>query len=227
MDPRFDKITIDIETIPSQKPDAAEKARGRITAPANYKDPEKIAAYIEAKAAEAWQRTALDAGYGEIVCIGYALGDEEPATALYRDYRKDSERELLETFWDMIAETLLPAPRWIGHRVAWFDLRFIWRRSVVLGVEIPQPIPFDEAPWSLQVCDTSYMWSGEKGGIKLGDLCDILGITNPKEDLDGSRVWEYVEAGRIHDVADYCIADVEAAREAYQRMVRVTPWLRT
>jgi len=49
-------------------------------------------------------------------------------------------------------------------------------------------------------------------------LCRALGVESPKGEIDGSRVWEYVKAGRLYDVAEYCKKDVEATRQVYKRM---------
>jgi len=219
--PHHTRIVLDIETIPDQSEGAAERAASRITAPSNYKDPAKIEAYIQEKAADAWRRTALDGGYGEVVVIGFALDDED-ATAIYRDPDSgpEGERRLLENFWSMIEEELVFSPKWIGHRILSFDLRFLWRRSVILRVPMGRPLPFGAAPWSKEVADTSYMWTGDRnGGIALVDLARILSIDGAKDGIDGSMVWDAIEDGRMQDVVDYCIKDVEITREAYYRML--------
>jgi hypothetical protein len=41
------KIYLDIETIPTQRPEIQEHVKSNVKAPGNYKDPAKIAAYIE------------------------------------------------------------------------------------------------------------------------------------------------------------------------------------
>lgn len=213
------RITIDIETIPDQRPGAADAARSRVAPPANYKDPVKIAAYIEAKADEAWRRTSLDGSYGEIIVIGYALGDDEP-TAIYRDtLQPGSEKALLEGFWEMLDERLVPDPTWVGQYVAAFDLRFLWRRSVIHGIIPSRKLPINAPPWSREVADVSYMWTGERGrGVKLGDLAEILGLPTPKGDMDGSMVWDAFQEGRIGEIVDYCVGDVETARAAFLKM---------
>ena len=217
-------ITIDIETIPDQREGAAQAARSRIAAPGNYKDPDKIAAYIEERGEKAYRDTALDGSYGEIICIGYAIG-HEPAEAIYRDsLDPGSEKNLIEGFWDMVDSQIVAMPRWIGQRVASFDLRFLWRRSVILDVPPSRVLPMDAPPWSREIADVSYMWTGDRGrGIKLETLAEVLGIEGCKDDMDGSQVWDAFLAGRIDEIVDYCVSDVEVARKAFYRMSFLDP----
>ena len=56
------------------------------TAPANYKDADKIAAYIAEAQAKALDRAALDLDLCRIVAVGFmAAGDAEPTVLLARD----------------------------------------------------------------------------------------------------------------------------------------------
>ena len=78
-------IYLDIETIPSQSPDYLEEVRSNITAPAQYKKPESIAAWIaengDAAAAEIVSKTSFDPALGHICSLSWALGDGDVQTA--------------------------------------------------------------------------------------------------------------------------------------------------
>ena len=54
--------------------------------------------------------------------------------------------------------------------------------------------------------------------IKLDVLAKSLNIPSPKEDLDGSKVFEYYQAGNLSDIYDYCKRDVETVKWIYWRM---------
>ena len=54
--------------------------------------------------------------------------------------------------------------------------------------------------------------------IKLDVLAKSLNIPSPKEDLDGSKVFEYYQAGNLADIYDYCKRDVETVKWIYWRM---------
>ena len=49
-------------------------------------------------------------------------------------------------------------------------------------------------------------------------LAKSLNIPSPKEDLDGSKVFEYYQAGNLADIYDYCKRDVETVKWIYWRM---------
>jgi NTP pyrophosphatase (non-canonical NTP hydrolase) len=56
-------------------------------------------------------------------------------------------------------------------------------------------------------------------------LCKVLGIEGKGseigDEIDGSKVWDFVQAGRIAEVATYCGGDVHRAREMHRRMAFV------
>lgn len=221
-------ITLDIETIPDQSEGSFERAVSRISAPSNYKDPVKIAEYINDKAVDAWRKTSLDGSYGEVLAIGFAFEDE-PAQTLMRTQVSDdpfqlsSEADLLNAFFAAMYHRYGQVPpRWIGHFIGRFDLRFLYHRCVIHGIVTPLDLRPDYAPWNPDIHDTSYMWTGERaGGVALDELADILSLPNPKSLLDGSEIWDAVLAGEFELIRRYCEVDVETTRTAYLRMRNV------
>ena len=75
----MNNVYLDIETIPSQSEEYRAQARENITAPAQYKKPESIAAWKaengEAAANEVIAKTSFDPAAGHICTIGFAIGD--------------------------------------------------------------------------------------------------------------------------------------------------------
>ena len=83
---------------------------------------------------EAWKKTALSGEQGEICSISFAINDGE-ITHITRGLDVESEIELLEVFWDMLAMHLRGrADEFCAHNKA-FDLPFIYHRSVIVGVK--------------------------------------------------------------------------------------------
>lgn len=180
----------------------------------------------EEVAQEKWRKTSFDGGLGQIAVIGLAF-DDAPAVSFYSDDWANDEASVISAAFHAIKNNYTPSsdrrPVFVGHYVTEFDLRFIFQRAVVLGIQPPSIIPFHARPWDDHVFDTMTRWAGVKGSVGLGKLCDVLGIANKGEELggeeiDGSMVWDFVKAGRIADVAAYCIGDVERARSIFKRM---------
>lgn len=211
-------LYVDLETIPDQRPDAERTARARIEAPSNYKDPEKIRAYIEGKGAEAHARTSLDGAYGEVIMIGYAFGSEEP-----RIIHEKNERDALSRFWEVLAEWREKNPygvlQWVGHNVR-FDLRFLWQRSLVRDVRVSVMPPYDASPWSDLVVDTGQLWSGDpRERVALATITQALGIEHD-DSVTGGDVWALVRGGDLERVRGHCLEDVRVTRLVHERMLR-------
>lgn len=233
----------------------AERERGlkmeleQIKPPANYKDAAKIEewnkterpkketalraqitacqAECAAKVEDAWRKTSFDGALGQIVVIGFAMGEDKPTT-LYspQDCRTlKAEAELLRAFYKALAA--VPEPMWlslcwVGHNIIDFDFRFLYQRSVIHGIRPPHWIPFDAKPWGDRVFDTMLAWAGSRGRVSQDKVCRVLGIdakgSELGDEIDGSKVWDFVKEGRIADVATYCGGDVNRARELHQRL---------
>jgi hypothetical protein len=60
---------------------------------------------------------------------------------------------------------------------------------------------------ALDLCDVlgSYVPGGR---VKLDEVSKILGLTGKPEGIDGSKVEEMVQSGRIDEVSRYCESDV-------------------
>lgn len=212
------RLFLDIETIPDQSAGAQERAAARIQAPANYKKPEAIQGYIDAKAEEAWLRTSLSGWYGQVVVVGWAV-DDEPVQVL----SGLEERVLLTKLWAELGKRIGNNPIFVGHAIADFDLPFLYQRSLITEALPTLDLSPTWSAYSHDIFDTSYQFTGQaKGGIRLSELAELLGMPDAKNGMDGSQVWPLVQAGRLEEVAAYCAGDVETVRQIYRRMVRFT-----
>jgi hypothetical protein len=228
-------IYFDIETIPSQSFAAIElikadieKQKLSVKAPSNYKDQEKIDAYIKSEVEKldaefdvTYRKTSFDGGLGEICCIGYAIDDNAPVSI----YGASESLILLQFYQEIMAQynpSSQTRPKFIGHNIVNFDLRFLFQRSVMNNVKPPMMIPFSAKPWDESIFDTMTAWAGHGNRVSLDKLCKIFNIplkgSEIGEEIDGSKVWDFYQAGRIADIARYCEGDVERTRQAYKRM---------
>lgn len=219
------KIVLDIETCPAQDPAVLENFIATIEPPAQYKKPESIAEWKKenglAAAEDKWRKTSFDGALGHICVIGVAF-DDEAAQSLYSPSWHADEASILRQFFDLVdakcAEHPNVRPVFIGHHIIGFDLRFIFQRAVVLGVKPSPQIPFNARPYGdSSVYDTMTEWAGYRDTVSLDKLSTVL-LGEGKGDMDGSKVWDAVKAGRIDYVAEYCIDDVEKTRNVYRRL---------
>ncbi len=200
-------IVIDIETIPSEnKPDPST-----IKYPSNYKDPEVIRKYQEAKVEEEWADEALCPEKGRIFCIGLAIGDDEPMV-LYGPDMLDQLDSLLASIGD--SYTL------VGHHIKTFDIPFIYKNA------LRQQLYHIPKRWSTfgrytnEVIDINEIWNltDYRQKTSIENIANFLGITNTKGQQNGSHVFEMYKEGKYEEIYKYCICDVLLEREVYKRL---------
>jgi len=219
------KLYFDIETIP-----ASEESLKAL----HYLYDKKLKKFEESREEkddefmsfdDFFEKTCLDGAFGRILCIGYAL-DDRPTGCLCEP---EDEKKMLEEFWDMAANVDL----FVGHNIMEFDLKFIMQRSAILGVK-PSWNKFEEPgkkPWEMgkflsfaryrncPIFDTMCEWSNwGRPNVGLEHIALAMGIPTPKEGIDGSQVWNFLKAGKVKEIADYCKRDVETTRAVYKRM---------
>ena len=215
-------VYFDIETIPCQLPGALDEFKAAVTAPAQYKKADSIAEWLrenrDSEGEAAWLKTSFDGGMGHAVCIGFAVDDGPALSYSVSDYtsREEEARNLSAFFAELgrIGQCVL-----VGHNVIGFDLPFLWKRCMVLGVKPPFWFPRNPSKYSSEkVRDTMLLWDQEqRAGGSMDRLCKLLGIPG-KGDISGADVWPMVKAGDIEGVADYCRGDVERTRSMFKRM---------
>lgn len=210
----------DIETLPAQDPAIREELRAAVKAPATYKKPESIAEWLaenrEREAEEAWLKTSFDGGVGHVFCIAYAIGDGDPRVLYQPTLSRESEAATIEVFFkDLAAAGHVTL---VGHNIIGFDIPFLWKRAMVLGVKPPFNFPRAPKPWSELVCDTMMLWdSQQRAGGSMDRICRLMGIPG-KGDFSGSDVWPAIERGEFERVAEYCKSDVSRTRLMHRRM---------
>ena len=156
-----------------------------------------------------FRNTSFQGEFGRILCIAYAI-DDAPAEFIAGD-----EKEIVRKFWGIAKDASL----FIGHNVMDFDLKFIYKRSVILGVRPSRELNFARYR-NTPIFDTMHEWEKWGGrGVSLHRLSIALGFASPKEEgIDGSKVYDFYLAGKVDDICKYCKRDVEATRRVYNAM---------
>ena len=218
-----DYIYLDIETIPTQDPAIREQIAASVKAPANYTKPESIQKWMEENGAaaidNAIRKTSLDAQFGHIACIGWAI-NADPVLATVSEKASD-EPEILQTFFDALASMKRShaAPVIVGHNVIGFDIRLVWQRCFVLGIAPPTWFPRDAKPWASDVFDTMTAWAGSRDTISMDNLCRALGLPG-KGDISGSDIATLWAQKSFRMIGEYCMSDVEKTRAVHWHMMR-------
>lgn len=209
------KLFLDIETLPAEK-EKLETLRHLF----DKKNPE----FDQEKFDEFVSKTNFDGAFGRILCIGYAV-DEESAQCFYNE---NNERETLKQFWNLV-DAISISPRnlqypdygvqFVGHNVMDFDLRFIYQRSIVLGVKPPYELNFARYR-NYPIYDTMKEWvKWANSSVGLDYLAYALDVPSSKTGgIDGSQVAEFFADGKVLEIVEYCKRDVETTRGVYQKM---------
>jgi DNA polymerase elongation subunit (family B) len=213
-------VYFDLETIPSQSPAYLERCLGKVKPPASIKKPESIekwyAESAEAAAREMFEKSSFDGGRGHICTIAWAKNDDE--IKCFHAATIEEEKPLIAAFFNDLdpyhSEIL------VGHNIIGFDIGFLRKRAIALGVKLPGPTTFprDPKPWDKKIQDTMVMWAGSGNRVSMDDLCDILGIEG-KGDFDGSMVADAWRNGEHATIAEYCADDVRRTREIHKRFI--------
>ena len=172
---------------------------------------------------------------GRIVAIGVINIEDGRSCALYevpgqtdvraekvglRTYISGTEKQILEKFWDWFDADA----RFITFNGRQFDGPFLMLRSAVNGV-IPKR---DLVGYRYQMhpnCDLREALNfhgttnSRQSKFNLDLACKTFGIaTSKSEGMDGRAVESFYRAGRHREIADYCLEDVRATMELYEKI---------
>ena len=126
-------IILDIETVAA---DGVAELAEPVSAPSNWKDPEKIAAYIADKQAEQTSRAALYPWTARVVAVGVIDADQGEHILTAAD--EAAEADMLRQVWQLALdhkEGLTASIVGFNHLA--YDLPVLLSRSALLGVKAP------------------------------------------------------------------------------------------
>lgn len=216
-------LFLDIETAP-QYPDFASM-------PEEWKDLWKHkSSYLlrnreEEDPETIYPRAGIYAEFGKIVCIscGFITGYLETKRLILKSFSGDDEKMLLYQFAEMLNKWTSDQPRYLcAHNGKEFDFPYLCRRMIIAGVPIPPALQISgRKPWEVPHLDTMELWKfGDyKSYTSLNLLAHALGIPTPKDDIDGSMVWEvYWKERDLNRIAVYCQKDVVTVAQVFLRL---------
>jgi len=204
-------LIIDIETGPLSRPELAEFVP-TFEAPSNWKDAEKIRAYVAEKEADWFQSAALSAVTGRVLAIGYLdTRNEEIGFFATGDERAD-----LTAFWQHVAPGGLLATALVGFCSNRFDVPFLIRRSWRLSVPVPRAftggrfLPHE----CIDIVDT-WRCGVRDDSISLDTLARFLGVGRKTgKGADFAALWSTDRAAAL----EYLTNDLRLTRECAETL---------
>ena len=108
-----------------------------------------------------------------------------------------------------------------AHNGKEFDFPYIARRMIINKIDLPTKLNlFGKKPWEIPHLDTMELWKfGDyKHYSSLQLLTTILGISSPKDDIDGSEVAKvYYKEKNLGRIVKYCEKDTIAVAQLLMR----------
>ena len=209
-------MVLDIETVPQYASfdEVPENLRELWAAKSQYQRK-------EATPEEFYDRAAIWAEFGKIVCISVGIFLNGKRTALrVKSFAGHDEKELLEDFSKMLAGQPLSIIL-CAHNGKEFDFPYICRRMLLNGVQFPPHLQITgKKPWEIPHLDTMELWKfGDyKNYTSLSLLTAIFNIPTSKDDIDGSQVGHvYWVEDDLPRICTYCQKDVIATAQLIRR----------
>ena len=211
-------LFLDIETVPQHACfDDAPKPFQQLW--------EKKSKYLIKDASETpdtiYRQAGIYAEFGKVICIscGYFSSDRK---LRIKSFAGDDERVLLVEFAEMLSKFFCKNDRQLcAHNGKEFDFPFLARRMVINSVPLPAVLDTPgKKPWEVNHLDTLELWKfGDyKSFTSLLLLATVLGIPTPKDDIDGSMVWDvYWNEKNLQRIVTYCQKDVLTIAQIFLR----------
>jgi 3'-5' exonuclease len=216
-------LFLDIETVP-QQPDYN-------SLPDDWKElwntkSATLLKYHEEETKESlYPRAGIYAEFGKIVCIscGVIQGPGGQRKIILKSFFGDDEKLLLTGFIEMLNKWVVGEQKFLcAHNGKEFDFPYLCRRFIINDLLIPSILNISgKKPWEVNHLDTLELWKfGDfKSYTSLNLLAHTLGIATPKDDIDGSRVWEvYWKEKNLQRIVTYCQKDVVTVAQVLLRM---------
>jgi hypothetical protein len=182
------------------------------------------------------ERTGLYPGLGKVIAIGMWLVNDDRGMILLEGKSEETkswekvpsakifrgdERAILEKFWEVVARTPKNGlPRLVTYNGRMYDGPVLTIRSAQLGVR-PSRNLLPNRYSIAEHCDLMEVFTfmgATRDRYSLEYWCRRFDIESPKGTIDGSQVARVYRAGRIDDIGEYCLRDVRATAQVYQRL---------
>jgi DNA polymerase elongation subunit (family B) len=167
----------------------------------------------------------IESGHGALLYEGDTgwVDTGDGSTRIFRG----NEARMLQEFWQLLDRY----GRVVTYNGRNFDLPFAYIRSALHGIRPSRNLLGNRFSIA-DHCDLSEVltfFGAAQERFSLDYWCRRFGIESPKgEGIDGSQVGDFYRAGRLHEIAKYCLRDAEATGLLYRKLEHtlVDLWLR-
>jgi hypothetical protein len=229
-------LVLDIETVPRDLRGESRKLQEYVWERAlrrggEAEPPLSLDEYLGAADAEACRPVrervehfmTLRPEFGRVVCIGLghdARGQGDLQLKALTARAAEDEPRILEGFWEVVRGR--HDWRLVTYNGLAFDVPFILRRSIYLGVASTTTLP--TRPFALEshfdVLRALSNWE-RTDAVRLDVVAELLGLSKSPPGMDGSQVHGLWQAGRFEAIEAYCLGDV---RLVYDIFLRIEPY---
>lgn len=172
--------------------------------------------FVSKAALQGWpveKYAALSPVLARIVCVGVATEDWSEALT-------GSEESILRG----LEAPLGHAKQLVTFFGKGFDLPVLWAAYRRHGMAVPKFLENERTckPWESMHVDLCEIlsWNGKARRPSLQEACVAFGVNDPKGSGDGGNVQQLWQAGKIQEIADYCVRDLVATRELHKRLTQ-------
>jgi predicted PolB exonuclease-like 3'-5' exonuclease len=153
--------------------------------------------------------------YGRIVCISFGYLDSNGEKQV-RSFYGDDEKYIVSSFNDLLKKIEKKSFSISGYRICYFDIPWVLHKLHKYDIEPADIIkPYEKKPWEMRIVDLSDEWKQKFAySYSFDEMCYELGISSPKQSMDGSLVHKYYHSGRLEEIKEYCEMDVSASISA-------------
>lgn len=152
------------------------------------------------------EKAPLDADLGQVVAIAWAAHSDAVIDCLI----DQPEKEIIEQFWRLFSQH---SGRTVGYNIIGFDLPFLMRRSMDLGIEIPM-VPmlarYRVEP-TTDLMMILYNWYGFKS---LKFVAKRYGLDDPLPEREGSQVKDMT----VEELEAYAKNGVDLVQQLFKKM---------
>src|SRR5689334_13364592 len=217
-------LFLDIETVPQYESyqDLPEEWKALWDIKAGYLIRNKEVESVET----IYPKAGIYAEFGKIICIscGFIQSGGEHKKMVLKSFYGENESILLFEFSEMLRKWSGGEQRYLcAHNGKEFDFPYLCRRLVINNIPIPPLLNIaGKKPWEVNHLDTMELWKfGDfKSYTSLNLLAHTLNIPTPKDDIDGSRVWEvYWKDRDLGRIVTYCQKDVITVTQLLLRLM--------